>query len=162
MSGSLRPSKLNSEALLERRIAALERQLRQVPVRLGIGGTIAPTPRTAIQVLGGNSLGTVAGVAYTGIKPLGTSLTAVPAAVPTNGSTYADGLGYGKILDAAGVPQNPYVWIASKATPSGGSALQDYSGYLVTGCLITTVFSVLLPITGGGGTTAIVYLPHDV
>jgi hypothetical protein len=121
---------------------------------------ITPTQRTTIYVLGGNTLGTVGAATYTGIKPLGTSLTSVPAATPTNGSTYSDGLGYGKVVDAAGVPQNPLVWICSKGTPSGGSATQDYSGYLVTGCFITTVFSIILPVTGGGSAT--VYLPHDV
>lgn len=94
-----------------------------------------------------------------GMQVTGTNLTAVPAAEPTVGTTYANGLGWGKIFNADGSLPTGRVWIYNGPVlgVAGGltSALVENNPFW---CKM--VYQV--PITGGGGATALVYQPWRI
>ena len=88
--------------------------------------------------------------------------TEVPTAVPSSmlaGATLADGLCVGKLdydTDAGEL-----VWVATKVRIDGVT-YADATSVLVEDMAILSMTTVRLPITGGGGATATVYLPHII
>jgi hypothetical protein len=150
MSGSLRPSQLNREAQLERRLAALERQLRQVPVRM-VSPPAAPvivSPTVAVyRMEGGNTFGTVLAETITGLRPISTALTSVPVRVPVAGSTYANGAAYCRAL-VNGAPAGAYLWCLSKFTTPAAGNQQDYAGWLRSGSNFASVRTETMPVAG--------------
>lgn len=89
-----------------------------------------------ITVSGGNVIGTVNGVTYSGIKRVTTDITTLPNNIdPNNGSTTTtnspsnlpDGIGYGWFYDAANVKVKCFVLI-DRASPYYGSIAAQRSG----------------------------------
>lgn len=115
-----------------------------------------PFPRY-LRVEDGNEL--IGAASLLGLKTiaLGSPITSVPTAVPVVGTTYADGLSAATDLDTGDV-----VWIASCAQEDGGTAQQDLTGDLPEGVPVLCVRSLSVPISGGGGTVAQVWLPWRV
>ena len=118
------------------------------------------TTLTVIVMGAGNSLGTYAAVEYFGLKAISTTgIEEVPTAVPTAIDTvYSDGL-------SAGLLNGNLVWVASRiyldTTDNGtpDTSFQDKFISVPEDVSVICYQSHQVPITGGGGTTATVYLP---
>jgi hypothetical protein len=133
-----------------------ERSKYTVPVVVGS----LRTPRlTTILILQGNTVlssDTYYGTIY-GCKIPSSGVTAVPSATPSPsaGGTYADGLCCGSLFDGT---SSAYVWVANKVSIASVDHY-DVVSTMVEGMIIQSRLQVRLPITGGGGTTAEVFLP---
>jgi hypothetical protein len=146
----------NDLADLDRRLRDLERQADMLPAR--------PTPNaypriSTIIILRGNKIldaDTYYGTIY-GCKVPASGITAVPTAIPGSGGlgTYADGLCAGSYYNGS---TTGLVWVSTKIVVDG-TTITDSVGTLVEGMIIQSRYAFKLPITGGGGTTAKVYLP---
>jgi hypothetical protein len=143
------PAQLSRELALERRIAALEREIRSIPARhamatyqgpklltVGTGNTLATSPTT------------IYGCKYETISEVPT----VGAPSSYADSSYADGLTPG-LLD--GLP----VWFAVNAQPTTGSVRGAGEIWLPGG---TVVVVEAWPINVTGGETTIIYVPTVV
>jgi len=103
---------------LESRVNDLSRKIEQIPRQVSSQKKI-----TRLQIIGGNTLGTFAGTSVVGIKSVSSTLT-IPAAIPTFGGTYADGLGYGQIVKDDYFTLSQPVWICvGKVVNIGGATI---------------------------------------
>lgn len=140
------------------RLRAEVRDIRQwmknIPARFG------PPPRSVVYLRVGDGNELIAAASpVLGLKTLdiGSPITSVPTAEPTLGTTYADGLTAATDLDT-----EETVWLASCVQESGGTAKQDLTGQLPEGLPVWCYRSFAIPISGGGGATALVWLPWRV
>lgn len=92
-----------------------------------------------------------------GAKIPTSGVTAVPTATPspTAGGTYTNGLCCGTLFNGS---TTSYVWVCLKAVV-GSTTVYDTLSTLVEGMIIESRYKVQLPITGGGGAVANVYIP---
>lgn len=153
---------MHGDPQLESRLAAIEREQARMPL-LPPGGGGGGVDYLRLIVGAGNTIeGATYGspVGLQGLDPAtDTPITAVPTAIPTlsdfNGGTFTDGLA------TARIPGGTYVWIASYVQLNGTDDHFDSPFSIAKGqslaCQLST--AVQVPITGGGGATATVYLP---
>jgi hypothetical protein len=94
-----------------------------------------------------------------GCKIPSTGVTAVPTATPSPSGSYSDGLCCGVMISFGAA--DTYVWVSTKVNINSTN-ISDQLSTLIENMMIQSRYSVLLPITGGGGTTARVYLPWFV
>lgn len=146
---------------LESQVAQLQRDARAIPARMPAGGGSQNLLILLVGASGNTLLATIAGVQYKGIRKLTgiATITSVPVAVPVPATAYADGLGHGYIANDLGTETGSPVWIASAATPSGGTRQQDSTVLMLNGMNIVSSRSVQLPV-GAGPATATVYLVY--
>ncbi len=121
------------------------------------GGSAGGGATYLISIVSGNTL--YAATAYwpliRGIKYVGSIPTSVPAASPTVGATYADGLGCGYLLNPDGT-NGPLVWVANCPNTTSGGAVAPMALPATEEAQATCLVTVTRPVTGGG--TATVYL----
>lgn len=148
----MRPGSEDHARWLEAEIARMQRRLDRIPARW------RDVQVRYLRVGDGNEL-IAAASPVLGLKTLdiGSPITSVPTAEPTMGTTYADGLTAATDLDT-----EETVWLASCAQESGGTARQDLTGALPEGVPVWCYRSCAIPISGGGGATATVWLPWRV
>lgn len=154
---------------LERRLGELESRVRGMWV---FPASIAETGYAQLYVGSGNTLATLDGVTYKGVKRA-SSVTSVPSATPSSISTsYSDGLtaayNYGSNPNAT---SGPLAWLASCASLTVKNPAGSGSDVVIStlaspqmreGTLIASVSSYLVPVSGSPGAYARVYVPYLV
>ncbi len=134
---------------MEAEIRELQREMRGIPSRFAGGSST-----TAVDVItmssGSDTLTSISGVAYRGIAVPASAITSVPSATPSGSSP---GLGVGYLRGVA-------VWIAVKVD-AGAGVVTDTVAAIPNGQTFTTRKAVDMPVAGGGGIKAKVYLPWD-
>lgn len=148
------PRQENREASTEDRLRRLEAFCRRIPAR-----TITTKALRTLVVGKGQTLYSGAVTIY-GVKAISTNWTAdLPAATPTPGSTYTDGLGYAYPVDADGSVSATPVWFMNNYGNLNGAATGSGVIYhLPEGSRVFAVTIAAQPYTGGGGLTAPLYL----
>jgi hypothetical protein len=107
------------------------------------------------ETLGTDVLVTVGGTQYKGIISPGTVPTEVPQLDPSALVTFPAYLGKARLNGGA------YVWVGIILKPSGVNIF-DLLAPLPSNQKFQSRMTVQMPITGGGGATATVYLPWTV
>jgi hypothetical protein len=136
-------------------------QRRDDRARLVLPGKLRQQTITTIIIAQGNKIldaDACYGTIYGG-KNAAAAITTVPSASPSlsAGGTYTDGLCAGSLLESGSTSP---VWVANKVNLGGGGPdLSDTTGTLIEGMLIMSRYRVQLPISGGGGAVADVFLP---
>lgn len=104
----------------------------------------------------GNAIHTTLATVY-GLKANG-SITSVPSAAPSFGATntYTDGLACAEDQET-GLP----VWV-STGVSIGGDLFRDANIAIADGHAFIALRAIQVPISGGGGATAPVYLPFSL
>lgn len=136
------PADRLAHARLERRIQELERELRNVPARFAVPSSIT---LYAIEVQGGNTLATVGGNNITGVI-YNASANTVPITTPINGATYANGLGYGQLLNNTWAVTGGKVWLRFKSIATA-------MNFVATGGIV--ICSQTTATVDAGGTTTV-------
>lgn len=148
-------------------VQKLQHQVNELRDRTKIRQVIPPrggsvTPLTKVLLDRGNTL-LSSPVTILGAKVNFSALTEVPAAAPTFGSTYADGLAYGRVIAADGTAPTPYVWICNRSITVDGTTVAGGLSTAAPGDNEYWVKNIIqVPITGGGGATAAVYQIYRV
>lgn len=141
---------------MEDRIRELIREeMRGVPIRQK-----SKSPTVISLVVGrGQTLYAGATTIY-GVNAIAGNWTAsLPAAAPTPGTTYTDGLGYAYPIDSAGVVSATPVWFLNSYGNLNGVATGSGVIYpLAEGSRVFVASVAAQPYTGGGGLTAPLYL----
>jgi hypothetical protein len=134
---------------LQRRIEELETIIATIPSRERAKG--AGAAYNELIVGAGNVIGTFDGEEYKGLKYVSVPVAEVPAQAPTAlTDVTADNL-------TAATLDGKLVWLASKT-----SAGVDERLSALEGARVLSFVSVKLPITGGGGDHATVYLIGNI
>lgn len=119
------------------------------------------TPDRVLVVDEGNSIHTTITTIY-GLSAIDTfpadAITAVPSASPSSGATDTYDVGLAAAYD---VLTDSYVWISS-GVEVNGITYQGANLSIAKGHSILAIQSVDVPITGGGGATAKVWLPFSL
>lgn len=134
-------------------------QRRDDRARLVLPKQLRAQQLASIVIMQGNKVldaDTYYGTIY-GAKVPSSAITAVPTAAPNPSAagTYTDGLCGGTLFEGS---SSSYVWVAIKVN-TGGADISDSIGTLIEGMIIQSRYRIQLPITGGGGAVADVYLP---
>ncbi len=128
-------------------IARLQEQFRAIPSRWG-GARLV----TFLFMGAGNTIGTYGTAVIKGLKNNVTAISAVPTLAAAPGS--ADGLS----IAYMGELSSP-VWCAGRLTPDGATTpLVGMQGSIPEGTVMAAIGPYPVPITGGGGDVAPVYL----
>lgn len=135
-------------------------QLRQVPSRWA-GGSQAAVPtrifigRNNVIFDSDNVSGWVgAQVQHLGLAVPSSAISSVPSADPADiTTTYADGLCCGRLDDVSSTK----VWLSNHAT-DGTTTIQGVRQPIYQDRLIYSLATIDVPIAGGGGSTAPVYI----
>jgi hypothetical protein len=142
---------------LKARVDWLERRLAAVPVRFGKQAELP----TILEVQGGNTIFTLGASTFTGILQNGT-ISSVPTAVPVAATTYANGLGYGYVLDPAGAVSSGLVWICNGTAVSNLGVSFSSSIFFPIPKFIPISSVTRVTVTCATGGTATVYIPSRI
>lgn len=127
---------------LQARVQRLEADLMRRPILIP---SVAGDNVTYLTLMGGQTLITLAGNNYYGIKPGTAAVTSLPAILPTPGTIYADGIGIASIINADG-STGTTAWIISDYLTSPGIALPQ-------GHVAISLKTVRLPYPNDSSTT---------
>lgn len=119
---------------IQRRVERVEAKSQGVAVTPQKPAQPAAEQFVRLKITGGNTLLTFGGNTYKGVKQVTSgTLSALPSAAPNNTTTYADGIGYGKVVDQnlVEITTSPDVWVTNYDTiqPDTGAALTQSFGY---------------------------------
>lgn len=139
-----------TRAEVERLRRELARLQSQVIVR--VGSTSSAIVPVLSATLGTDTITTIGANAYKGILTPGTVPTEVPQANPSALVSFPSYLGKARLNGST------WVWVAVYIKPYGVT-LYDLAASIPNNQVFMSRTQVDVPITGGGGTTAKVYLP---
>lgn len=146
---------------LVKELATLRRRLDALPAKpIGGGSGGSSSQATQFETGGGNliysgALGSEYGIAYTA-----TTITAVPTAAPSlvAGGT-PTGLSPGYLIKPDGSVDTTAVWLANAPVSDGVTTLPGgIGGAIPSANFAVSLVALNVPITGGGGATAKVYV----
>lgn len=143
---------------LERRLQLADARARQywpvTPLNKNVtlpASYVLQVTATGQQLYTG-ALGTIRGIFYSG-----TTLTTLPTAIPSSGSTYANGLGGANLVNSDGT-LGAEVWLANQpVNPGTGVVTPSIAVPLPQYAVVSSLVAVSMPVSGGG--FALVYLP---
>ena len=119
---------------LQKRVDRVEERAQNTPVIAQKSSPSPPDDFVRLKITGGNTLLSFGGNNYLGIKEVSSgTLASLPSASPNNTTTYADGIGYGKLVDKnlVEIATIPDVWVTNydAILPDSGSAFTSAFGY---------------------------------
>lgn len=139
-----------SERDMMRRLDRLEAFTARIPVR-----PMSPVKRLRAVVVGSSNSEFFSTTSFFGVKRPASPVTEVPIAVPLGFLTaYPDGICYAAEIDTGAA-----LWIGIYLQDTV-PVLAQLAQRLPAGLPILVRDAVSLPITGGGGARALVYLPY--
>jgi hypothetical protein len=98
---------------------------------------------------GGNTIGSVGGTNFYGVKPAQSPITEVPTEIPDSQATYADGLGFCNVFGISDTSSfSGTEWCASVVTVDGNTYTSPLQFSLPASFSCRSVNRVLVPITG--------------